>query len=275
MPLISIVTAAWSGTITPEHLRVCADSVCRQQLPHGWRLEWIVQEDGDSPSLTPELIDVPVADYRALGAHLGVAITRNLALSRCRGEFVQVLDADDVLMPDALARMVHAFDDPTIHWAVGQADDLMPDGSRIAFPAALPYGRVAAGAVNRWSRDHEGAWPIHPAGLMVRTTTLRAIGGWYALPHGEDIAMLTALTEMADGWHQPPPVTWLYRQHDRQVTRTSPWRHDVELGCRLIALQREQAVRSVRMAVGTAGVPTHIPRPGPAILKPPLPASAT
>jgi hypothetical protein len=41
-----------------------------------------------------------------------------------------VLDHDDVLLPDALDTMIPIFKDSTIHWAIGQADDSLPNGAR-------------------------------------------------------------------------------------------------------------------------------------------------
>lgn len=40
-------------------------------------------------------------------ANLGVAASREMALHRCRGEFVALLDADDVWLPQKLAEQVH------------------------------------------------------------------------------------------------------------------------------------------------------------------------
>lgn len=109
-----------------------------------------------------------------------------LALSRATGDLIQVLDQDDVLLPSALASLIPLFDGTPIHWAVGQADDLMPDGRRIEWESALPYGTIAAGTVNAWAEAHEANWPIHCAGLMLRTTALRAVGGWIGLPADEE-----------------------------------------------------------------------------------------
>lgn len=249
MPTISIITAAYAPSA--EYLPETVASVQQQELPSGWELEWVVQEDGVTPSLAGHFANVDYVRYRASGAQLGIAATRNLALSRTSGDLVQVLDSDDVLLPGALAAVIPHFADDRIHWAVGQADDLMPDGNRISWESALPYGIVPAGTVNRWAAEHAGNWPIHCAGLMVRALSLRAVGGWVGLPADEDIAMFAALSEMGDG-HNVNAVTWLYRQHPGQITRSHETRH-LSDDSRRLALQRAKAIRLTDMNFGSRG----------------------
>ena len=247
LPTISIITAAYAPSAA--YLRETIASVQTQELPAGWRLEWIVQEDGAAPSLAHQFARVPCVRYEANGAQLGIAATRNLGLSRATGDLVQVLDCDDVLLPGALKSLIPKFVEHRIHWAVGQADDLMPDGSRVEWKSALPYGVVPAGSVNQWAEEHGGNWPIHCAGLMLRAVSLRAIGGWVGLPGDEDIAMFAALSEITDGYNFDG-VTWLYRQHPQQVTRSKATRQLSE-GCRRLSLQRVKALQMAGLNFGS------------------------
>ncbi|WP_433792697.1 glycosyltransferase family 2 protein [Actinoplanes sp. CA-252034] len=240
MPTVTIITAAYAPSAA--YLAETIASVRAQEVPEGWELEWIVQEDGKDPSLGHHFADVSCARYKANGVQLGIAATRNLGLARATGDLVQVLDSDDVLLPGALMALIPRFQEHEIHWAVGQADDLMPDGTRVEWESALPYGIVPAGSVNRWAEDHGGNWPTHCAGLMLRAVALRAIGGWVGLPGDEDIAMFAALSEITEGYNLDG-VTWLYRQHPNQVTRSSATRHLSE-NSRRLALQRVKAVKA-------------------------------
>lgn len=251
MPTVSIITAAFApgAAYLPDTIR----SVKHQQMPSGWDLEWVVQEDGDFPSLAHHFTGLDYIRYEPNCAHLGIASTRNLALSRATGDLIQVLDSDDFLLPHALASLVPLFEDEQIHWAVGQADDLMPDETRIPWESALPYGTIPAGIVNTWAEAHGGNWPIHCAGLMMRSSSLRAVGGWVGLPGDEDTAMFAALSEVTDG-HNFDGVTWLYRQHPQQTTRSNNTRH-LGTDCRRFALQRAKAVRlsGLGFTHGTSG----------------------
>ncbi|WNV86136.1 glycosyltransferase [Umezawaea sp. Da 62-37] len=248
MPTISIITAAYAPK--SDHLPATADGVRAQVLPDGWDLEWVVQEDGDTPSLAGFFEDVPNARYGANGVRLGISATRNLALARATGQLVQVLDHDDVLLPGALATLLAAFGRHEIHWAVGAADDLLPDGTRKAWDSALPFGLVKAGEANAWAEARGGNWPVHCAGLLMRTDSLRAVGGWASSPVDDDLIAFAALSELGDGWNEEA-VTWLYRQHAGQTTRSDDLVGLRDAG-RLIALQRVRALRNAGMVLAPA-----------------------
>jgi glycosyltransferase involved in cell wall biosynthesis len=245
MPIISVLTAAYapSAKFLPETMR----SVLSQKLPDGWELEWVVQEDGPAPGLEDLLSGDSRIKYAANSTALSIGATRNLALSRVAGDLVQVLDHDDVLLPGALTTMIPAFSTPKVQWAIGQADDLLPDGTREEWPSALPFGQLSAGAVNNWAVEHDGNWPIHCAGLIMRTATVRALGGWAGLPYDDDIVMFSCLSEIADGYNEPS-TTWLYRQHPAQVTRSDS-RREWSDTVRKIALQRAASVRASGLTI--------------------------
>lgn len=248
--LISVITPTHAAAhrFLPETFA----SIEQQRLPDGWALEWLLQEDGPPSEIAKALSSSTWVRYSANGAKLSIGMTRNLALSRARGQLVQVLDSDDLLLPDALATLIPTFEDPSIHWAIGQADDLLPDGTRKSFPPYpdIPFGRVQAGAINAWAARHEANWPIHCAGLMLRTSSLRALGGWGAAPTDDDLVMFAALSEAADG-HFAEALTWLYRQHPDQTIRTDYQRRWSE-PCRRMALQRASAVRAAGLRLRRA-----------------------
>jgi glycosyltransferase involved in cell wall biosynthesis len=238
MPLCSIITAAWSG-----HARFtldCWDSIAQQQDLGGWELEWCVQEDGAAPGLRESLPIDPRIRYEASGEHHGIAATRNLALSRARGEIVRVLDQDDLLLPFALREQLGAFQrNPEAAWVAGPAADLLPDGSTRTVAVDLPSGVIAPGTLVRsWSET--GVFPIHAAGVGLRTVVARAFGGWAALPRSEDISLLAAVSSVFAGIHLPS-LSFLYRRWPGQTTETDAWAAAREAAWRSVA-QRADAV---------------------------------
>ncbi|MDQ2706577.1 MAG: glycosyltransferase [Actinomycetota bacterium] len=242
MPAISIITPLYQPD--PIHLRETAAGVAGQLLPEGWRIEWVVQEDGPHITMQSELPAEPWITYEANGSHLGVAATRNIALSRATGELVQVLDQDDYLLPTALRTLVPHFDDPATHWAIAQAEDLREDGSRTSWPSELPFGPIGPGLANSVAIEREGNWVVHCAGLMIRTQVLRALGGWVAGWGDDDVVMFAGLSEITQGYNDPA-VTWLYRHHAGQLHRRPESQQHSQRG-RQTALQRVAAMRATQ-----------------------------
>ena len=73
------------------------------------------------------------------GRRSGEAVTRTLCLSRATGELIKVLDADDQLMPGALARDIDVLSKHAdIGWTTYRVLDLLPDGSTAGFDADPP-----------------------------------------------------------------------------------------------------------------------------------------
>lgn len=249
MPLISVLTAAIGRRA--RFVAEAGESIAAQRLPRGWTLEWVVQEDGVEPSLADVVGRFPFARHAAHDEQLGVAMTRNLALTRVRGPLVHVLDCDDLLLPDALATAIAAFAaHPRIHWVAGQADDLLPDATRVAVGSLAPDGLVAPGVISGLVVDHERS-PVHPAGMTMRTATVRALGGWSANPRSEDNALLAAIAELSWGWFTPE-VTWLYRRHDEQTTGQAHWPALDPISWELVR-QRIAAVRETGLYLRAPG----------------------
>lgn len=125
------------------------------------------------------------------------------------------------------------------------------DRTRKSWESALPFGLIGAGQVNKWAEGHGGNWPVHCAGLLMRTDSLRAIGGWAGCPVDDDLVAFAALSELGAGWNESS-VTWLYRQHPEQTTRSDALSGLQDSGRRM-ALQRAKAVRNSGLRFGSTG----------------------
>lgn len=254
MPVISVLTPAHPGRA--DYVREAGESLAVQELPDGWSLEWIVQEDAVTAELALDAF--PFARHELNGERFGIAITRNLALTRASGELVHVLDSDDQLLPGALAVAITAFAaHPDIHWVASQAHDLLPDGTRKAFDPLIPPGHLKAGAVNDYVLAHiddngMGRWPFHHGCMTMRADTVRALGGWAAIPRSEDGALLAALCELTPGYFTPE-VTWLVRQHDTRTSRSGDWHRLLPQSMAMIR-RRIDALRALSTGSGTAAV---------------------
>ena len=191
-PEVSIVTAVYR----PRYLRETWDGVRAQE---GVSWEWVVQVDGEEPDIEAWVPQDMRADPRVrlqAAGHFGIAATRNLALIRTRADFVQTLDHDDILLPDALALLAQRLrEDPELAFCFGDHVHLMPDGSLQPRPDArrMPEGRVEPGVITeRWRTGPHG---MVPNTTMWRKDYLYAYGGWTALPVGDDYGILFAVAD--------------------------------------------------------------------------------
>lgn len=95
-------------------LRAALDSVLSQGLPPG-DLELIVSDDGSTDDSREILAEYAAKGVKALlQERQGQATAFNAGLAAATGEFVFLLDSDDVFLPGKLAACLAAFADPKV-----------------------------------------------------------------------------------------------------------------------------------------------------------------
>ena len=248
---VSVLTAASQG-----HLVYLEEAYVSLRRERDIEWEWVIQLDG---WLRPEAILASVrADPRvtveANACHLGAATTRNRALTRCRADLVQNLDADDVLLLGSLrcaADVLKA--DPGLAFTFGRTADLMPDGRVVhKWDAAVPFapGRIEAGELdNYWLSVGHDPIPISP--LMWRKVRIYEAGGWSALSSLEDASLMYAV---ASRWpcYYIDRETQLWRVHKDQVTQSEAFRSDAGVN-RSFMYQRIMALRQAEARLADSG----------------------
>jgi GT2 family glycosyltransferase len=130
-PLISILVPVYN---TPRELLVDAVNSVKSQLYANWEL-CMVDDKSPSPHIRPLLEKFAQEDsrirlhFREENGHISRA-TQD-ALNLAKGEFFALLDHDDVIAPDALARMVLALaEHPGAGMAYSDRDLMEMDGRR-------------------------------------------------------------------------------------------------------------------------------------------------
>ncbi|WP_345524140.1 glycosyltransferase family 2 protein [Streptomyces echinatus] len=236
-------------------------SLRAQRLPAGWEWDWVVQQDGTTDDVRPYLPDDGRVSFRQ-GRPGGPGVARTIALARAEGAYVKVLDADDQLMPGALARDLAVLEaDSTVGWTTCRVLDLLPDGSTVAFPGDPGDGPLERGAVlDHWKRNGFRA-PVHPASLCVRRELLVALGGWMALPASEDTGLLLALDAVSRGWFSAE-AGLLYRKWEGQVTGQAAHVDPAELAARTsVAEGRARALADFGWGYPPAPAAPRVRRP--------------
>ncbi|MEU0883247.1 glycosyltransferase family 2 protein [Lentzea sp. NPDC005914] len=244
--MISVITAVYDPE--PHHLLQAYRSLASQELPDGWTWEWLVQQDGRT-GVAASVLPHDDRVSHGSGRHGGVAITRNLALSRARGELVKNLDQDDVLTAGVLARDVAAISSG-VQWTTSRALDLMPDGSLVAFDGDPAHGRLEPGVVLELWRRNNFRLPVHPTTMCMRRDLAVMLGGWMAVPGSDDTGLLIAASVLSSGFFESA-VGLHYRKWPGQGSSEGSEHYEaVEWNARMKLInERAEALQSMRDAV--------------------------
>lgn len=191
--------------------------------------EIILVDDGSSDGSTALARDYAArhADRircieHARHVNLGMSASRNVGIALVRGEYLALLDADDVWLPEKLERQVAALDEHPeadlttaglffwFSWTGNPADrerEFFHDIGRRTDALVMPPELVV-----RELRQRDG-FPA-PSGAMMRTAAVRRVGGFVESFRGmyEDAAFFGKLLLESPAWVMPGHLH-LYRQH--------------------------------------------------------------
>lgn len=237
-PKVSIVIPAYG------HAEVIGETISSVFAQTFRDFELIVIDDG-SPDDTAERLG-PLADEGRLTlvrqSNAGQAAARNRGLELARGRYVALLDDDDLWPVDKLAWQVERMQaEPSLVMVWGQAEQLLPDGQRVAPKATeFPPGRATqASALRRFRyRCHL----LSPGQGLFRREAVRQCGGLDESVWGaDDWDLYLRLCHLGPVWYEPR-IALTYRLHgdnaSRQAARHArnhlrvarrhlgaPWRH--------------------------------------------------
>jgi GT2 family glycosyltransferase len=204
-PRISILLPTYN---TPETLlRETIDSV-RAQIYPDWEL--CVADDASGEAHVARILREYAGRDKRIRLHLGsenhgVAAASNRALAMATGEFVVLLDHDDLLEPQAMFRVAESLiaDDPDVLYSDEALISLDGKGIKhLAFrPAFSP----------EYLRSHP--YFVHLAGF--RATLLRELGGFdEGLAISQDYDLFLRATERAERVVHIPEILYRWRIHE-------------------------------------------------------------
>ncbi len=185
-PLFSVLVPIYNTP--PAFLRACLESVRRQHYSR-WELRAV--DDGSTGDAVPGLLrEFAAADRRirvqSRAANGGIARASNDALAAAQGDYIVLLDHDDVLRPHALAEFAARLrQDPALDAIYSDEDKISADGVRVEsflkpdFSPEYLLGVMYVGHA-----------------LCVRTTVARSAGGFDSTYDGvQDFEFLLRVTE--------------------------------------------------------------------------------
>jgi glycosyltransferase involved in cell wall biosynthesis len=220
-PTVTVVIPAYNSGV---FIREAVESVLRQSLTS---IELIVVDDGSTDG-TQQVLD-SISDGRLTVLrqnNSGVSAARNAGLAAARAPYIFFLDADDVILPDALARMASTLDRmPQCVACFGHHIKIAEDGSELSTRADLRW-KLFPGADTL--RELIAKNFIFCGAICIRTDAARAVAGFTpALRLGEDWEFWCRLAVLSDFAAMPNDVVLLYRQRSSGANhqlRNSPLR---------------------------------------------------
>jgi glycosyltransferase involved in cell wall biosynthesis len=125
-PLVSVVVTCYNSA---RYLAETLSCVASQTYPS---IEVIVVDDGSSDGTAAIAQAYPVTYLRQ--ANQGVSVARNNGMRHCRGEYIQFLDHDDRLLPEAIETGVRLLQQhPEMAMAVGEHRYIALDGTTLGY----------------------------------------------------------------------------------------------------------------------------------------------
>lgn len=214
-PLVSVLMPFRDASGTVEE---AVASILSQQ---GVALELVAVDDGSRDDGAERVRALGAGDARVVlvrgeGKGIAAALTRGLVVSR--GDVVARMDADDVALPERLARQVEALAaDPRLGAVGTRVETLGACGEGMRLYVAWQNAVVSP-------EDHVRELFVeaplcHPS-VALRREALEAVGGWHDTPWPEDYDLWLRLD--AAGWRlaKVPEVLLRWRQRPESLTVT-------------------------------------------------------
>lgn len=213
-PLVSIIIPCYNGE---AYVTQAIESTLAQTYPS---VEVIVIDDGSTDASLDVICSFGDRIRYGTGPNRGLSAARNRGIALAHGEYVKFLDADDLLLPDSLARQV------------AQTAQLSPDTKAVVYGDAIwvdaNLGSLP-GYPHRPRRLDEdpiahiyGNSPL-PTCPLHRRSYLQVVGGFdpTILAYGEELDLhLRLILDGVEFVYSPGPV-YYYRQHSApgRITR--------------------------------------------------------
>ena len=238
-PRFSVLTTVFDPE--PAHLKSCLASIDAQT--YCGPIEHVVVDDAstrfDIQSLLDELEPSPGRAVIRRSGNGGIVAASNEALEAATGEFVVLVDHDDVLAPQALELLVEFLDaDPDIDVVYSDHDLLRPDG-RCASPVYKPDFSLER------LRNHNYITHL----VTARRSLVVDVGGFGLGTDGaQDHDLLLRLAERSGPFAHLPEVLLHWRQSPASVA--------TDVANKPIAFDREMEVVAAHLK--RSGIPATV-----------------
>jgi glycosyltransferase involved in cell wall biosynthesis len=224
-PLASVIIPTYNGA---AFLAAAIGSACRQSLSN---IEIIVSDDA-STDTSPEIVAKLASNDSRIrlvrnDRNAGPGAARNRALTVASGEWIAVLDSDDLMHPERLETLIGA---AAKDGADIVADDLLFfDSDHIETPRTLLRGQLAKTAdwldVAQYVRANVLYGKDQPLGYLkpiFRSSVITASGVGYdeRLRISEDFNFVLRLLHSGARFRVYPFLMYFYRRHNKSISHS-------------------------------------------------------
>lgn len=218
-PLISILTPVYNqGLFMEQTIR----SVLAQTYEN-W--EWIIIDDGSTDN-TEDIIRSRKHEqiryhYQNHGGIDGICATHNKALGMANGEFIALIDGDDLWPEYKLERQLESFSDDAVVLSYGECCLINSDGKKIDYVAIPGEKEISrndpVGAALREFLPNANSFIYNPT-TLIRKSALDGIGGFVVFKGlAHDFTTWCRLS--LEGTFNPLPLCLGYwRKHNNSLT---------------------------------------------------------
>ena len=228
-PTVTVFMAAYNAR---EYIREAINSILNQTYNN---FELLIVDDGstDDTSLILKEFDDERIRIIENKKNQGLTYTRNIALTEAKGEFLAIMDSDDVSLPDRLKIQIAAFRiNPSLALYGGQAK-------------VIDYNSKEIGMIHESETDPEllkirllfQNTFVHSS-VMMRTEVFREMNG-YQEQFAEDYDLFLRIAHKYPVANSSAFVV-LYRTHDNNISR----KHGNEIVNRLLPIKEKVLIRS-------------------------------
>jgi succinoglycan biosynthesis protein ExoO len=221
IPVVSVVMANFRGA---AHLATAMASVLAQTEQ---RLELIVTDDASDDNSVNIARQIAETDARvqviASTCNEGPAATRNRGLDAARGDWIAIVDSDDLIHPERLARLITAAKSADVDLV---ADDLVyfgavsePQGRTLLQSLGLAGPMMLTAAA--YLRSNDGKSSLPPFGYLkpiIRRCALAELRYNTKLRIGEDHDLVMRLLIRGARFLLLPDPLYAYRRHAGSIS---------------------------------------------------------
>ncbi len=244
-PLISVIVPVYN--VKPEVLTACIDSVLKQTYTN-WELV-LVDDASTNADVKPVMEKMShdkriVTEYRRKNG--GISKCTNTALSIASGEFIALLDCDDLLSPNALYEVVRRLsDDPELDMIYSDEDKISEDGTVRMDPHFKP----------EWSPDTLLSHMYTGHLGVYRKSIADEIGGFRSEFDGsQDYDFVLRFTEKTDRISHISRILYHWRKSSSSTAgneEAKPYVYDSARRAREDSLKRREIPGEVEAVEGT------------------------